>query len=212
MASLDLNLSSDSFILERDQAAYLNNPAAQSTPKTLHNPYSAEQSPIIQDVYEIINTGREHIVLYHETAPASILSTAQEDTLPIRRFTNVNPIIPDDIFMSPPRNYDNMDSWLYSPNDGTMSPISDTSSIGYFSGSDWTTDSSWFSYDSLIQSVFQQPISSPFRPVSPLPPIPDAPHESRGLSRPQRCHGNHMTRGTPEEGSEETDQVKSESP
>ena len=57
MAFLDLNLSSDSFILERDQAAYSNNPAAQSTPKTLHNPYSAEQSPIIQDVYEIINTG-----------------------------------------------------------------------------------------------------------------------------------------------------------
>ena len=145
MASFGFNLSSDSFILERDQAVYLNNPAAQSTPKTLHNPHLAEQSPIIHDVYEIINTGGEHIVLYHETAPASILTTAQEDTLPIRRFTNVNPIIPDDIFMSPPRNYDNMNSWLYSPNDGTMSPISDTSSIGYFSGSDWTTDSSWLS-------------------------------------------------------------------
>ena len=79
----------------------MSNPAAQSTPKTRHNPDSAEQSPIIQDVYEIINTGGEQIVLYHETAPASILSTAQEDTLPIRRFTNVNPIIPDDIFMVP---------------------------------------------------------------------------------------------------------------
>ena len=102
MASFDFNLSNDSFILERDQPAYLNNPAAQSTPKTLYNPHLAEQSPIIQDVYEIIKTGGEHIVLYHETAPDSILSTAQEDTLPIRRFTNVNPIIPDDIFMSPP--------------------------------------------------------------------------------------------------------------
>ena len=130
MASFDFNLSNDSFVLERDQAAYLNNPAAQSTPKTLYNSHSAEQSPIIQDVYEIINTGGEHIVLYHETAPASIFSTAQDDTFPIRRFTNVNPIIPDDIFMSPPRNYDNMNSWLYSPNDGTKSPISDTSSIG----------------------------------------------------------------------------------
>ena len=57
MASFDFNLSNDSFVLERDQAAYLNNPAAQSTPKTLYNPHSAEQSPIIQDVYEIINTG-----------------------------------------------------------------------------------------------------------------------------------------------------------
>ena len=109
-------------------------------------------------------------------------------------------------------NINDMNSWLYSPNDGTMSPISETSSSSYFSGSDWTTDSSWFSYDSLIQSVFQQPISSPFRPGSPLPPIPDAPQESRGLSRPQGCHGNHITRGTPEEGSEETNQVRSESP
>ena len=57
MASFDFNLSNDSFVLDRDQAAYLNNPAAQSTPKTLYNSHSAEQSPIIQDVYEIINTG-----------------------------------------------------------------------------------------------------------------------------------------------------------
>ena len=57
MASFDFNLSNDSFVLDRDQAAYLNNPAAQSTLKTLYNSHSEEQSPIIQDVYEIINTG-----------------------------------------------------------------------------------------------------------------------------------------------------------
>ena len=210
MTSFDFNLSSDSFILERDQAAYLINPAAQSTPKTLHNPYSAEQSPIIQDVYEIINTGAEHIVLYHESAPDSILSTAQEDTLPIRRFTNVNPIIPDDIFMSPPRNYDNMNTWLYSPNDGTMSPISDTSSIGCFSGSDWTTDSSWLSYDSTVQSVFQPPISSPFRPISPLPPIVDVPHQSRGLSQPSGSSEIFNARRTPKEGNGEIIQKRTE--
>ena len=189
---------------------FLNNPAAQSTPKILHNPHSAEQSPIIQDVYENINTGGEHIVLYHETAPASILTTAQEDTLPIRRFTNVNPIIPDDIFMSPPRNHDNMNSWLYSPNDGTMSPISDTSSIGYFSGSDWTTDSSWLSYDSMIQSVFHPPISSPFRPISPLPPIVDVPHQSRGLSQPSGSSEILITRRTPKEGNGEITQKRTE--
>ena len=210
MASFDSNLSNDSFILERDQAAYLNNPAAQSTPETLYNPHAAEQSPIIQDVYEIINTGGEHIVLYHETAPASILSTAQEDTLPIRRFTNVNPIIPDDIFMSPPKNYDNMNSWLYSPNDGTMSPKSDTSSIGYFSGSDWTTDSSWLSYDSMIQSVFHPPISSPFRPISPLPPIVDVPHQSGGLSQPSESSKILNTRRTPKEGNGEITQKRTE--
>ena len=210
MASFDFNLSNDSFILERDQAAYLNNPAAQSIPKTLYNPHSAEQSPIIQDVYEIINTGGEHIVLYHETAPASILSTAQEDTLPIRRFTNVNPIIPDDVFMSPPRNYDNLNSWLYSPNDGTMSPISDTSSIGYFSGSDGTTDSSWLSYDSMIQSVFHPQISSPFRPISTLPPIVDVPHQSGGLSQPSGSSEILNTRRTPKEGNGEINQKRTE--
>ena len=208
MASFDFNLSNDSFVLDRDQAAYLNNPAAQSTPKTLYNSHSAVQSPIIQDVYEIINTGGEHIVLYHETAPASILSTAQDDTFPIRRFTNVNPIIPDDIFMSPPRNYDNMNSWLYSPNDGTISPISDTSSIGYFSGSDWTTDSSWLSYDSMIQSIFQPPISSPFRPISPLPPIVDVPQQSGGLSQPSESSEISNARRTPKEGNGEISQDK----
>ena len=210
MASFDFKLSSDSFILERDQVAYLNDPAAQSTPKTLHNPHLAEQSPIIQDVYEIINTGGELIVLYHETAPASILTTAQEDTLPIRRFTNVNPIIPDDIFMSPPRNYHNMNSWLHSPNDGTMSPLSDTSSIGYFSGSDWTTDSCWLSYDSMVQSVFHPPISSPFRPISPLPPIVDVPHQSRGLSQPSGSSEILNTRRTPKEGNGEITQKRTE--
>ena len=89
MASFDFNLSNDSFVLDRDQAAYLNNPAAQSTLKTLYNSHSEEQSPIIQDVYEIINTGGDHIVLYHETAPASILSTAQDDTFRLNRLTSV---------------------------------------------------------------------------------------------------------------------------
>ena len=30
----------------------------------------------------------------------------------------------DDIFVSPPRNYEMMHSWLHSPNDGEMRPIS----------------------------------------------------------------------------------------
>ena len=53
---------------------------------------------------EIINIGDEHIVLYQESAALSILATAQEDTLPIRRFATNNPIIRDDEFMSRPRN------------------------------------------------------------------------------------------------------------
>ena len=120
-------------------------------------------------------------MLHHDTAPMAILSTASEEGPTIRRFTRDNPVIQDDINVSPPRDYDEMDSWLFAPINGTVSPISShSSSIGYFSGSDWTTDSSWFTYDSLVQSVFQQPISSPFRPISPLPPVPDVPQESRG--------------------------------
>ena len=90
--------------------------------------------------------------------------------------------------MSPPRDYEHMDNWLFRPHDGTISPISSTSSsIGYFSGSDWTTDSSWMSYESLIHSNFQPPFSSPFRPISPPLPIMDVPHQSRRLSQlPQR--------------------------
>ena len=158
MDSSTLNSSTDYFILDRHQDAVLVNPCAQSTPKALGDNCENTQSLIIEDIYEIINTGTEHIVLYHESAPISILATAQSDTLPSRKLTNSNPIIPDDEFMSPPRDYENMDNWLYRPHDGTMSPISsNSSSIGYFSGSDWTTDSSWMSYDSMIHSIFQPP-------------------------------------------------------
>ena len=118
LTSLDFNMSGDCFILDRNQDAFFNTPTAHSKPKTrnLNNHNNNAQSPIIPDVYEIINTGNEHIVLYHESAPVSILTTAQ-DTLPIRRLTTINAMIPDDIIMSPPRRYMNMSSWLHSPND-----------------------------------------------------------------------------------------------
>ena len=110
MTSLDFNLSRDDcFILKRDQDAILQTPAAQSTPKTPENHENNKHVSIIQDVYELINTGEEDIVLYHESAPTSILMTEQ-DTLPIRRFTTINPIIPDEVFISPPRDYENMNS------------------------------------------------------------------------------------------------------
>ena len=124
----------------------------------------------------MIKTEEELLVLHHDTAPVAIQSTANEDGPTIRRFTRDNPVIQDSMDISPPRNYYEMDSWLFAPSDGTVSPISSySSSIGSFSGSDWTADSSWFSYDSLVQSVFQPPISSPFRSISPLSPIPSVP-------------------------------------
>ena len=186
MDSSTLNSPIDYFILDRDQDAAPVNPCAQSTPKVHGDNCENTQTPIIEDIYEIINTGTEHIVLYHESAPISILATAQSDTLTYRKFANSNPIIPDDEFMSPLRNYENMDNWLYGPHDGTISPISsNSSSIGYFSGSDWSTDSSWMSYDSMIQSIFQPPISSPFRSTSPLLPLLTL------LIKAGDCHSRH---------------------
>ena len=154
-------------------------------------------------------------MLHHDTANTSLLHTAQEDNPTIRRFTLHNPVIPDGIFMSPPRNYEEMVNWLYSPNDGTVSPVSgDHSSIGYFSGSDWSTDSSWISYDSLVQSVFNPPISSPFRPISQLPPIVDVPQENRGLSQPQQsCENTNLVetpKGASGENNRQDDQKETE--
>ena len=176
MQTPEFDLSSDCFILGRDQDEYQKLPQAQSTPTIQLSPQNGSLSAIIHDVYEIINTEEEHLVLHHDTAPVAILSTANEEGPIIQRFTRDNPVIQDDINSSPSQRYHEMDSWFFAANNGTVSPISShSSSIGYFSGSDWTTDSSWFSYDSLVQSVFQQPISSPFRPISPLPPVPDVP-------------------------------------
>ena len=108
--------------------------------------------------------------------------------------------------MSPPRNYDDTANWLYSPNDGTIRPVSrEHSSIGHFSGSDWTTDSSWMSNDSLVQYVFNPPISSRFPPISLLPLIVDVPQESQGLSQSQQSCGITNTIETPREVSGEND-------
>ena len=61
------------------------------------------------------------------------------------------------------------------------------------------------SYDSMIQSVFRQPKSSPLRQVSPLLPIVDVPQKSQGLTQsPQRCEIQNLG-GTPREESGEDD-------
>ena len=202
MQATQLDLSQDCFIIDRDQDDYLQMPQAQSTSRSNF----AEQSLRIENLYEIIKTEDGHIVLHNDNANTTLLYTAQEDNSTIRRFIRHNPVLPDDIFMSPPRNYEEMENWLYSPNDGTISPVSSAhSSIGYFSGSDWSTDSSWISYESLVQSVFNPPISSPFRPISPLLPIVDVPQENRGLSQPQQSCENTNLVETPREASGEND-------
>ena len=108
MPSTQLDLSQDCFIIDRDQDNYLQMPQAQSTPRS----NIAEQSFHIENLYEIIKTEDGHVGLHHDTANASLLHTAQEDNPTIRRFTLHNPVIPDDIFMSPPRDYEDIANWL----------------------------------------------------------------------------------------------------
>ena len=75
------------------------------------------------------------MVLHHDTVPVTILSTANEDGPTIRRFIRDNPVVQDGINISPPRNYHETDSWLFAPNNGTVSPTSShSSSFGYFRG------------------------------------------------------------------------------
>ena len=141
MQTSEFDLSSDCFTLDRNQDEYLKLPQAQSTPTIKLSTHNSSHPTETHDLYEIIKTGEEHLVLHHDIAPATILSTANEEGPTIRRLIRDNPVIQDGIDISPPRNYHEMDSWLFATDNGTVNPISShSSSIGYFSGSDWTTD------------------------------------------------------------------------
>ena len=102
MLSPEFDFSSDCFLLYRDQDTYLQLPQAQSKQKVVN----AEKQTLIGILYEIIKTDEGHIVLHHEVTKASLLHTAQEDQPTIRCFTVHNPVITDDEFMIPPRNYE----------------------------------------------------------------------------------------------------------
>ena len=170
-------MDEDVFILERDQQQQPEQRA--STPPPDYNLITARQISI---TYEIIKTQDYHVVLVHEETPADTTNTESETGV-IRRFTQDNPVIPEDTFVSPVRQFDRE---LYDdPDYNADSPISFySSSEGYYSGSDWETDSSWRSYNSStddLPTLFETPIRS----ISQFLLPEGTGYRSRGLSQPR---------------------------
>ena len=139
-------MDEDVFILERDQQQQPEQRAG--TPPPDYNLITTRQ---INITYEIIETQDYHVVLVHEETLADTTNTENETGV-IRRFTQDNPVIPEDTFVSPVRQFDRE---IYDdPDNNVDSPISFySSSEGYYSGSDWETDSSWRSYNSLTDDL-----------------------------------------------------------
>ena len=145
----------DVFILARDQ------PQQQQTqrPRTPPPNYNIISSQRINIFYEIVKTQDYHVVLVHEETPADT-TNEESDIGPIRRFTQNNPVIPDDSFISPVRQF-NRERYAGLENEPDSHISFYSSSEGYYSGSDWDTDSSWRSYDSLrddLPTLFETPM------------------------------------------------------
>ena len=134
--------NADIFILDRDQT--LNVDQRPSTPTPSYLLLHQQRMTI---TYEIVKTQDQHVVLVHEEPPTDTTNAENEYGI-LGRFTQDNPVIPDDAFISPDRRF-NQKYPVFS-DDIFHSPISSySSSEGYCSGSDWDTDSSWRSNDSM---------------------------------------------------------------
>ena len=91
MQTPEFDLCNDCFILDRGQDEYLKLPQAQSTPTIQLSPQNGSPPAVIHNVYKIIKTEEEHLVLHHDAAPVAILLTASGEESPtIRRFTRDN--------------------------------------------------------------------------------------------------------------------------
>ena len=142
-SQLNDQTNEDVFLLDRDQQQQLPR-QRPSTPLPNYGLINPVRRPI---TYEIIKTEDQHIVLVHDNQTPQTINNEDENRV-IRRFITENPVIPDNVFMS---------------------PISETdsSSEGYWSegseGSSWTSSSSWRSYDSMrddLSTLFDTPIRS----------------------------------------------------
>ena len=81
----------DDFILDRDQRDQSRQRPSKSPPK--HNLINPSQPTII---YEIVKTANQHVVLVRERRPITTVNV-EDDQGTIRRFTQDNPVIPDDV-------------------------------------------------------------------------------------------------------------------
>ena len=157
------------FILDRDEQQQPNQ--RPGTPPPNYQLINPARCPTI---YEIIKTEDQHIVLVHDSQLPQMINEEAENKV-IRRFTTENPVIPDDAFISP-----------VIPDDAFISPVSETdsSSEGYWSGSSWSSISTWRSYDSMrddLPTLFDTPIRS----ISQFLLPEGTGQRSRGLSQPR---------------------------
>ena len=148
----------DIFNLDRDQTNHSDE--RPSTPPPNHQVLYQLRAAI---TYEIIKTQDQHVVLVHEQPPVDTTNVENEQGIK-RRFAQDNPVIPDDIFLSPISAY--------------------SCSNGYCSGCDWHTDSTWLSYDSMrddLSTIFEAPIRS----ISQFILSDETAQGNRGLPQPQ---------------------------
>ena len=176
----------DVFILDWDLPAQ-----PSQRPSTPPHKYNIFIPPRINITYEIIKTQDQHVLLVHEETPTDTTNAENENGV-IRRFTQDNPENPDDAFISPVRQFDQGNPAI--PEDGFHGPISFySSSEGYYSGSNWDTDSSWRSYDSMRDDL-PTLLETPIRLVSQFLLPEETAQRSRGLSHPQlSCENCHET-------------------
>ena len=185
-AILNDQTDEDVFSLDRDQPA-----PPRQRPSTPPPNYGIIIPPRPNITYEIIKTKDQHVVLVHEE-PHNDTTNKESESGVIRRFTQDNPVIPDDALISPVRQFNQENP--ANPEDGFHSPISFySSSEGYYSGSDWDTDSSWRSQDSMrddLPTLFETPIRS----ISQFLLPETTAQRSRKLSQPQlSCENCHET-------------------
>ena len=84
-------LNEDTFILDRDQ---LQQPRQKpSTPSPNYQLINLERN---SNIYEIIKTEDQHVVLVHESEPTDAINNENDNGV-IRHFTANNPVFPDDI-------------------------------------------------------------------------------------------------------------------
>ena len=147
----------DVFILDRDQQQQPRQ--RPNTPPPNYRLINPVRRPTI---YEIIKSEDQHIVLVHDNQTPQTINDEAENRV-IRRFTTENPVIPDDVFMS---------------------PISETdsSSEGYWTDSSWASSSSWRSYDSMSDDL--PTVDTPIRSISQFLLPEGTGQRGRGLSQP----------------------------
>ena len=105
----------DVFILDQDMPAQ-----PSQKPNTPPPSYNIIIPSRINITYAIIKTQDQHVVLVHEEPPTDTTNVENENGV-IRRFTQDNPVIPDDAFISTVRQFDRENP--ADPEDGSDSPI-----------------------------------------------------------------------------------------